>query len=317
MDLLQGSTVAIAGLGLMGGSLALALGQQPLRLVGVDPDEATRNMALERGLVDAVSDDFAAAVHGATLVALAAPVSAILAMLAQLPDVRPDGCLVLDLGSAKAAIVAAMDQLPPAFQAVGGHPMCGKEVSGLQAAEGGLFRDQTFVLCRSARTDSRAEAVAEELVAALGARALWLDAQVHDWMVAHSSHLPAFAAAALLAEAASIAATDERLWQVSAGGLRDTTRLAGSNPLMLRDTALTNRDAILTALSSYRRRLDEIYELLERGDGEGLYQWLAARRAEHTAYRAAKEPGSTAPPGKAGPAEDCPQDKQAGFRLEE
>jgi prephenate dehydrogenase len=292
MELLEGQTVVVAGLGLMGGSLALALRGQDVRLVGVDPDEATRRLALERAVVDEATGDFAEGVRGAALVILAAPVSAILSLLAQLPEARPEGCLVLDLGSTKQAVVDAMDRLPPAFRAAGGHPMCGKEVTGVQAAEAGLFRGQTFILCRSIRTDELAEAVAGQLVTALGARPLWLSAAEHDWLVARVSHLPYFAAAALLAEAASVAQTNEPVWQVSASGFRDTTRLAGSDPQMLRDIGLTNRRAILAGLEAYRRRLDEVTEILERGDGDALYHWLATRQAEYAIYRAAKEMGS-------------------------
>ena len=304
MDLLQGNSVAIAGLGLMGGSLAMALRQHGVRLVGVEPDEATRRLALARNIVDEATGDFAEGVRDAALVMLAAPVGAILTLLAQLPEARPAGCLIIDLGSTKEAVVAAMDRLPPEFRAVGGHPMCGKEVAGLRVADAGLFRGQTFILCRSVRTDELAEAVAGQLVAALGARPLWMTAEQHDWLMGCASHLPYFAAAALLAEAASVAETNEQVWQVSASGFRDTTRLAGSDPHMLRDIGLTNRRAILAALEGYRRRLDDVYEILESGDGEALFRWLAARQAEYTAYRTAKGIGASPTAETAVPAAD-------------
>lgn len=304
--------MVVAGLGLMGGSLAMALRQQGVRVNGVDPNAATRRLAMELAVVDEATGDFAEAVRGAGLLILAAPVSAILSLLAQVPEANPDGCLVIDLGSTKEAVVAAMDRLPPAFGAVGGHPMCGKEVTGLRAAEAGLFCGQTFILCRSRRTDAMAETVAGQMVAALGARPLWLSAAEHDWLVARASHVPYFAAAALLAEAASVAETNDQVWQVSASGFRDTTRLAGSDPHMLRDIGLTNRRAILAALEGYRRRLDDVYEILKSGDGEALFRWLAARQAEYTAYRTAKKMGASPTAEANGPAADDAYDGPLG-----
>ncbi|MDT8307407.1 MAG: prephenate dehydrogenase dimerization domain-containing protein, partial [Anaerolineae bacterium] len=152
-----------------------------------------------------------------------------------------------------------------------------------------LYHDQTFILCSSARTNPAAAALAEALVAAAGAQPLWLGPLQHDRLVALVSHLPYFAAAALMAEAAAAARTGNHVWQVSAGGFRDTTRLAGSDPLMLRDISETNRDEILAALRAYARRLQEIITLLERGDREALLDWLAARQREHTQLRAAKQ----------------------------
>jgi prephenate dehydrogenase len=288
MDILVGKTVAIVGLGLMGGSLALALRGHGIRLVAIELDEATRALALERRVVDEATAVLEEGLRGAELAVLAAPVGAILSLLSRLPEACPNGCIVLDLGSTKEAIVAAMDRLPPAFRAVGGHPMCGKEVAGLAAAEAGLFAGQTFILCRSRRSDREAQSVAEAMVAAVGARPLWLAPDQHDRLVAQISHLPYFVAAALMADAALAAQSSDYLWQVSASGFHDTTRLAGSDPRMMRDIALTNRPAILAALLQYRRRLDEVLALLEKGDEDVLYQWLAARQAEHAAYVVAK-----------------------------
>lgn len=296
MDFFLGKTVTIVGLGLMGGSLALALRGSGIRLVAVEPDDDTRALALDHGVVDEATTVLEEGVRGAELVVLAAPVGAILALLSRLPEACPDGCVVLDLGSTKEAIIAAMDRLPPAFRAVGGHPMCGKEVAGLAAAEAGLFAGHTFILCRSRRSDREAVAMAEAIVSAVGARPLWLAPDQHDRLVAQTSHLPYFVAAALMADAALAAQSSDHLWQVSASGFRDTTRLAGSDPRMMRDIALTNRAAILAVLQQYRRRLDDVLALLENGDEDRLYQWLHARQAEHAAYSVQKpaRPAGTA-----------------------
>jgi prephenate dehydrogenase len=187
---------------------------------------------------------------------------------------------VIDLGSTKRAIVTAMNALPPYFAAIGGHPMCGKETAGLAAASADLYRRQTFVLCPSERTTPAAEAAAHALVEVIGARPLRLDAADHDAIVAAVSHLPAILAAALTRTAA-----DERLWAVSASGFRDTSRLAGSDPRMMLDILLTNREAILRALINYEADLEAFRGALARGDEEALADWLATAQVTYAAYR--------------------------------
>jgi prephenate dehydrogenase len=227
-------------------------------------------------------------VGGANLVVLAAPVGAILELLPAVAASCPGDCTVLDLGSTKAAIVAAMDRLPASVQAVGGHPMCGREVKGLAAAEPGLYEGQTFFLCRSRHTGPEAETLVEALVAAVGGLPWWIDPREHDRLVALVSHLPYFAAAALMAEAAAAASPGEQVWRAAAGGFRDSSRLAGSEPRMMGDIARTNRAAILAALRGYRSRIEEITDLLVREDDDALFAWLAARKWEYELYRGEK-----------------------------
>jgi prephenate dehydrogenase len=189
---------------------------------------------------------------------------------------------VIDLGSTKRAVVAAMSALPSPFAAIGGHPMCGKETAGLAAATADLYRGQTFVLCRVPRPTPSvaAEALALALVEAIGAHPLWLDAAEHDRLVAAVSHLPALAAAALMR-----GATDEAQWSVSASGFRDAARLAGSDPRMMLDILLTNREAVLDALRAYQADLDSLRAALAQGDKVALAEWLAAAQVAHAAYR--------------------------------
>ena len=189
--------VGIVGLGLMGGSLALALRGHVAHLLAVEPQVVARQMALREGVVDAAAEALTAGTPPLDLLVLAAPVRVILDTLGRLPALRPAGCAVIDLGSTKRAVVSAMSALPERFAAVGGHPMCGKETAGLASADAGLYRGQTFVLCRVPRAApaEAAEALSLELVAAVGARPLWLDAAEHDQLVAAVSHLPAVLAA--------------------------------------------------------------------------------------------------------------------------
>lgn len=279
-DLLRPLRLGIMGLGLMGGSLALALRGHVARLVAIESRPDVRQIALRAGIVDDAMESLSPAAPPLDLLVLATPVRVILDTLAHLPATRPAGCLVLDMGSTKRAVVAAMSALPPHFDAIGGHPMCGRETSGLAAADAGLYRDQTFILCPSERTTPAAEATARALVAAVGARPLLLDAAEHDALVAAVSHLPTLVSAALLR-----ATVDERQWAVSASGFRDTARLAGSDPRMMLDILLTNREPVLAALDRYTGELDALRAALAAADEVALADWLAAAQVNYAAYR--------------------------------
>jgi prephenate dehydrogenase len=214
-------------------------------------------------------------------------VRTILRLLAQLPAARPDGCLVMDLGSTKAEICRAMEALPPSFQAIGGHPMCGRETAGFGAAAADLYRGQTFVLCENGRTTPQITAVAQEIIKTIGAKPLLLPPQTHDKMVAATSHLPYLVSAALMQTAA--AQNDEQLWQVSASGFRDTTRLAGSDPQMLLDILLTNRMEVLEQVDKLQGQIITIKKLLIQGDETALADWLAETRRQYELYRKGKD----------------------------
>lgn len=269
----------------MGGSLALALKPHVRRLTAVETDEETQQRAQVGGIVDAVTGDVTKGVNEAGLIIVATPVSVILDTLAALPTWRRDGSVVLDLGSTKREICAAMDRLPPSFGAVGGHPMCGKESSGLAHAEAQLYRNQTFVLCRTSRTDAATEEIVLALLDAIGARPLFLPAKKHDRLVATVSHLPYFLSALLMQQAAELGEREEELWSVSASGFRDTARLSGSSAHMLKDIVQTNREPILQALKEHADGLEILISLLEGGDDEVLGDWLRARQEEYESYR--------------------------------
>ncbi len=291
MDNNNALEICIVGLGLMGGSLAGALRAHVSRLVGVDLDGQAVAAALAAGVIDVGGKDFAAGVQTADLVILATPVRAILRLVAELPQARPAGCQVLDLGSTKGAICAAMDNLPPAFAAIGGHPMCGKETAGFAAAIPDLFQGQTFVLCPTARTTPAVNAVAAQVVNWVGAQALFMAADVHDQVVAITSHLPYLAAATLMQQTAAAAAAEAHIWPVSGAGLRDTTRLAGTDPTMMLDILLTNRDAVLEKLQQFRDGLAQLYQLLQNEDEAGLLTWLMQSQQARQTYQQVKKRG--------------------------
>lgn len=282
---IQDARVTIVGLGLMGGSLAGALkaNQVCQEVIGVARRAETAALAVERGLVDRASTGLATAVAEADVVILATPVRAIIELLPQLGQMVKPGCLVMDLGSAKAAIVKAMSTLPEHVQAVGGHPMCGKETSGLAAAEPNLYEGCVFVLTPLHRTATGALDLAQGLVEAIGARPMVMGAERHDRLVAAVSHLPYLMACGLVRAAEELARDEEDLWQLGASGFRDASRLAASDVDMMLDILLTNQEAVLEALATYEAHLRNLARFLETSDEEGLRTALDAIRMRRRA----------------------------------
>lgn len=281
--------VCIVGLGLMGGSLALALRAAeekigPLRIGGVSRSPATLDAARAAGAVDMATTDLAAGVAQADVIVLATPVRTILRLIPEVGRYARPGALVLDLGSTKAQICAALAQLPAGLQPIGGHPMCGKEIGGFAAAEADLYRDKVFVLCRLPRTAQEAFDRAVALVTAIGARPVIADPVAHDRAAAAISHLPYAAAVALVNAEAAVG--DPLARQLAASGFRDTTRLAASDVDMMLDILLTNRAAVLDWLAALQVQLTSLQEALSAGDEAALRAHLAAARARREGWRA-------------------------------
>ncbi len=276
MPTLHGAQVTIVGLGLMGGSLAWALKASPAgcEVVGVARREVSAARAMERGLVDRATTDLSEAVVSADVVVLATPVRTIIELLPRVGHLAKPGCTITDLGSTKAAIVQAMSILPPHLDVVGGHPMCGKEASGLDAAEPDLYQNRVFVLTPLARTGAGALALVQEIVEAVGARSLVLEAELHDWLVAAISHLPYLLACGLVATAEQWAGDEPKLWQLAAGGFRDTSRLAACNVQMMVDILVTNRAAVLGMLDACQAQLHVLRALIQGADEDHLQREL-------------------------------------------
>ena len=260
--------IAIVGLGLMGGSLALALRKVSpgLEIVGVDLDPATLQKAVERGAVDAASDDVALC-SGADVVFLAVPVTAMRELMGRLPKAN----LITDLGSTKVEVCSWAAASGLTF--VGGHPMCGREESGIDAARPELFEGATWVL-------TEPEARLEAIIRSVGARPLYLAAAEHDHLVAGVSH-----AAFLLSAAYLMAVTQSAEWTamrpLAASGFRDMTRLAGGDPQMYSAIAATNAANIAPWLAAVEASLARMRRHLEAGDpriGELLEEAAEARR---------------------------------------
>ena len=272
--------ISIVGLGLMGASLSAALRGHCRCVVGVARRSESIETALTRGLIDCGTTDLANGVHNANIIVLATPVRVILRLLHEFKSLLLQECLLIDLGSTKSRIITQMMELPDHIQPLGGHPMCGKEVSGLEAADSELFRGCTFVLTPLPRTSEAALVLGHTLVKTIGAQPLLLGPERHDRLVAASSHLPYLLACSLVGTAGESAAVDPMVWRVTASGFRDTSRLAASDVTMMLDILLTNREAVLQALQRCRGQLGHLTDLVQSGDEQGLTKALEAHRAQ-------------------------------------
>lgn len=273
---LKDATIAIIGLGLMGGSFGLALKERKIgrHVWGVDHRAGIIERAVELGAIDGGATDAANVVADSDIVVLATPVRVIIRLVRQIGTHLKPGCLVLDLGSTKRDIVEAMAALPAGIEPVGGHPMCGKEVAGIWAAEASLYEGALFLLTPLERTSPAALTLAEALVESIGATPVIIDARRHDRLVAAISHLPYLAAVMLVSAAAEVAAEDALAWPLAASGFRDTSRLAASDVTMMHDILVTNREHVGEMLQRYRRRLNELIELVENGHDDELRRTL-------------------------------------------
>ena len=245
--------VAIIGLGLIGGSIGLALhkAKGAREITGYDLGKGISDRARKIGAIDQPYVALADAIRGADLIVLATPVGAMRALLQDIaPHVSP-GTVVTDVASTKSQVISwAEEFLPTSVSFVGGHPMTGKEVSGVEAADAGLFLNRIYCLTPTARTRPAAINKVSSLVEMLGARVRFLEPAEHDGQVASVSHLPFIASIALME-----CVTDGPAWGdaslLAAGGFRDMSRLAAGNPEMYRDICLTNSEAITHWLDEY------------------------------------------------------------------
>src|SRR5688500_13296016 len=253
--------IAIVGLGLIGGSAALALRAAGHHVLGYARREETRALARRLGAADETPATLAEAAQ-ADVVLLAPPVLAIRGLLRDLASHLSPGTVVTDAAGTKSDVERwALETLPAGVRWVGGHPMAGKETAGLEHADAALFRGRTWCIVPPPNADSDAVSVVTQLARDTGARTLEIDAAAHDRAVAAVSHLP-FTAAAALADAVIGDAGFESIAPIAGTGLKDMTRLASGDATMHRDIVLTNRDNLLESLERYVASLQDVTALI-------------------------------------------------------
>lgn len=283
--------IAIVGVGLIGGSFALGLRRAGAvaRIVGADRDREALERAAALGVIDTAAHSVAEAAEGADLVFVAVPVRAMGTVLHDIERGLAPDAVVTDAGSTKSDVVrTARAELKDKFpRFVPGHPIAGRETSGVESATPDLFRGARVVLAPDAATSPDAVAIVRNCWEACGARVALMDAAAHDRVFASVSHLPHVLAFALVSEIVSRADGDELLG-FAAGGFRDFTRIAASSPEMWRDISLANREALLAEMDRYGARLAVFRELIERGDGPGLMRLMTEARNARRAWAGGK-----------------------------
>lgn len=280
--------VAVVGVGLIGGSFSLALKEKKLcgHVVGVGRSAANLQLALERGAIDSIESDVAAAVRGADLVLVATPVAQFSGVMLSIEKTLKPGAIVSDAGSTKRDVIAAARAALGAkiAQFVPAHPIAGAEHSGAAAANPELFRGRRLVLTPLEENKRQDIETIAKLWTAIGARVSRMTPEEHDQVFAAVSHLPHLLAYALVSEL-SERPNSAQLFGYAAGGFRDFTRIASSHPEMWRDICVANRDRLLHELHLFENKLKTIGTMLEAGDAASLERLFAEARAARERWR--------------------------------
>jgi len=259
--------IAIFGLGLMGGSLGLALRGHCSYILGIDTDDLANQLAIEMEAVDEVVPCLSST-DEVDFIILAVPVLTIIDLINNFDTLYSKPAIILDLGSTKTQISKAMNILPERFDPIGGHPMCGKEYPSIRYAEANLYQNAPFALTPLARTTDRARHISTQLVDVIGAHTLWLDPEIHDLWVAYTSHLP-YIIANTLTQVVPIESSG-----MIGSGFRSTTRLAGGFAPMMLDVLITNKENILMALQDMKDQLDSFSLGIKGEDTSTLFHFL-------------------------------------------
>ena len=274
--------VAIIGLGLLGGSIGLAVQEclPDVHTTGYDADPATRARAGERGLVAQVCDSAAEAVRDAQLVILCVPVGAMGVAAAELAGALAPGVVVSDVGSSKESVAKALAEALPGVSIIPAHPVAGTERSGPDAGFASLFKQRWCIITPPADANPAQVAALSAFWEALGAKVEVMDAKHHDMVLAVTSHLPHLIAYTIVGTASDLeGVTEGEVIKYSAGGFRDFTRIAASDPTMWRDVFLTNKDAVLDMLQRFTEDLTALQRAIRLGDGDQLFDHFARTRA--------------------------------------
>ena len=275
--------VALIGIGLIGSSLSHAMRRRGLArtIVGHAPSDKTRTTALRLGLVAASYADAADAVRGADLVVLCAPVGACAAIAQRIGPALAPGAILTDVGSVKGAVVRDVaPHIAPGVHFIPGHPIAGTERSGPEAGFADLFDGRWCVLTPLPDTDARALAALAAFWQACGSHVEIMDPQHHDLVLAVTSHLPHLIAYNIVGTADDLEkVTQGEVMKYSAGGFRDFTRIAASDPVMWRDVFLNNKDAVLEMLARFSEDLTALQRAIRFGEGDTLHKVFTEARA--------------------------------------
>jgi prephenate dehydrogenase len=280
--------LAIIGLGLMGGSIALALKQKSFdgHIIGYDAQAASLQAAIASHSIHEATSDMGTAVQKADVIIIAAPLTAYSTVFSIICSHLQPSAILTDVGSAKTSVIhLAQQALGDAFSRfVPGHPIAGMEKSGIQAANPHLFQDKLVVLTPAVQTDKEAIKIVTQLWEKLGACVEQMDARLHDKILAATSHLPQMLAYTYL-QTLRTSQEFPQLLKYTGSGFKDFTRIAASNPALWAGIALNNRDALLQELHQFRQHLDELIENLSTENDQALQSSFTTAQLAHEKSR--------------------------------
>ncbi|AFZ49462.1 prephenate/arogenate dehydrogenase [Dactylococcopsis salina] len=279
--------LGIIGLGLIGGSLGLALRSRSHYVIGISRHEETCALAIQKGIVDEASVDFSV-LSAVEVIFICTPIGAIIPTVEQLKPILSPDTILTDVGSVKAPIVEAMTPLWSNF--IGGHPMAGTAQQGIEAAQLDLFTGTKYVLTPTENTPVEAQKTLTAIVQDLGTELITCSPETHDQTVAWISHLPVFVSSSLIASC--VQETDREVvtlaQKLASSGFRDTSRVGGGNPELGVMMAKSNQKAVLRSLRIYRQQLDKMIHAIEEEDWEQVERMLGETREARSLFTTKK-----------------------------
>ena len=289
-------TIYIAGLGLIGASMALGIKRDhpDYEILGYNRSQTSRDIALERGMIDRATDDFASFAPLADVIILTLPIKQTITFIQELAGLNlKDGVIISDAGSTKAAIVDAAEQYlagkPIRF--VGAHPMAGSHKTGAASADVNLFENAYYIFTPSSLTTPETLLEMKDLLSGFHARFIEIDAKEHDRVTSQISHFPHILASGLMEQTAVYAKEHEMTRRFAAGGFRDMTRIAESEPGMWTSILLSNRETILERIEDFKERLDGIGQAIRKGEEEQIWNFFNQAREQRQAMEIHKRGG--------------------------
>ena len=289
-------TIYIAGLGLIGASMALGIKRDhpDYEILGYNRSQASRDIALERGMIDRATDDFASFAPLADVIILSLPIKQTIAFIKELGNLDlKEGVIISDAGSTKSAIVATAEKCfaDKSVRFVGAHPMAGSHKTGAASADVNLFENAYYIFTPSSLTTPATLEEMRDLLSGLHARFIEIDAEEHDRVTSQISHFPHILASGLMEQTASYAEEHEMARRFAAGGFRDMTRIAESEPGMWTSILLSNRDTIIERIEDFKDRLDEIGQAISKGDESHIWNFFNQAREQRQAMEIHKRGG--------------------------
>ena len=289
-------TIYIAGLGLIGASMALGIKRDhpDYKILGYNRSQASRDIALERGIIDRATDDFASFAPLADVIILTLPIKQTIAFIQELAGLNlKEGVIISDAGSTKAAIVEVAEEYlaGKSIRFVGAHPMAGSHKTGAASADVNLFENAYYIFTPSSLTSPDTIEEMKDLLSGLHARFIEIDAKEHDRVTSQISHFPHILASGLMEQTAVYAQEHEMTRRFAAGGFRDMTRIAESEPGMWTSILLSNRETILERIEDFKERLDEIGQAISKGEEEQIWNFFNQAREQRQAMEIHKRGG--------------------------